>query len=282
MLWIDCHTHTQISPDGTGTVAQLCARAASLGLSVLAVTEHVEMNRFFSQAHYDTLPRNKWEVFDNAAILEASMQATTAKKAAAKVQGLTLLCGMEMGQPNADFGLSASAAGDKRLDFIVASLHELLDRPDFFCLDYRTESIPALLEVYFSQLYEICRWGKFDVLGHLTYPLRYIDGEAKIPVDLSPYTEQIRACFRALIENGCGIELNTSGLRQAYQKPFPTLELLTLYRSMGGEILTFGSDAHCAADLGKGIAKGAVLAKAAGFTHACYFVKRVPQFFTLE
>lgn len=282
MLPMDCHTHTGMSPDGAGTVSRLCARAVQIDLPILAVTEHVEMNRFFSQAYYGTAPRNEWEVFNHAAVLEESLQVVSAEKAQAEKKGLTLLCGMEMGQPNADFGLSKAVGKDQRLDFIIASLHELLDRPDFFCLDYQMESIPELLEVYFSQLYEICSWGKFDVLGHLTYPLRYIEGEAGIPVDLSPYAEQIRACFRKLIENGCGIELNTSGLRQKYKKTFPTLEYLQLYRELGGEILTFGSDAHCAKDLGKGIADGVKLAKAAGFSHACYFIKRNPIFLLLD
>lgn len=281
MLPMDCHTHTKLSPDGTGTVQQLCDRAAELGLPVLAVTEHVEMNRFFSQAHYGIQPRNEWEVFDHAAVLEQSLETLSAAKAQAAQQGVMLLCGMEMGQPNTDFGLSEAAAKDVRLDFVIASLHELLEQPDFFCLNYHKESVLTLLEDYFSQLYDICRWGKFDVLGHLTYPLRYMEGEAGIPVDLTLFEEQIRACFRALIENGRGIELNTSGFRQKYGKPFPTLEYLRLYRELGGEILTFGSDAHCAEDLGKGIAEGERLAKAAGFENACYFVRRNPVFITL-
>lgn len=281
MLPMDCHTHTKISPDGTGTVQQLCDRGAELNLPVLAITEHVEMNRYFSQAHYDTSPRNKWEVFDHAAVLEQSLNTVSAAKKKAASKGMTLLCGMEMGQPNADFGLSEAVAKDMRLDFVIASLHELLKKPDFFCLDYRAESVPDLLEDYFSQLYDICRWGKFDVLGHLTYPLRYIEGEAGMTVDLVPFADQIQSCFRALIDNGCGIELNTSGFRQKYGKPFPTLEYLKLYREMGGEVLTFGSDAHCAADLGRGIAEGVQLAKMAGFKHACYFVQRKPLFLTL-
>ena len=281
MLPMDCHTHTGISPDGSGTVAGHIAQAEKLELPVLALTEHVEMNRYFPQAHYGTEPRNEWEIFDHAAVLEQSLEVVTAAKEQAAANGLTLLCGMEMGQPNADFGLSESVSRDMRLDFIIASLHELLDKPDFFCLDYTQEDIPALMEQYFSQLYDICRWGHFDVLGHLTYPLRYIEGEAGIPVPLEPYAEQIRCCFLALAENGKGIALNTSGYRQKYGKPFPTLEYLKLYREMGGEVLTFGSDAHCAEDLTKGIAEGVALAKAAGFTRACYFVKRKPVFITL-
>ncbi len=281
MFPMDCHTHTGFSPDGSGTVEQLYTRAAELKLPVLAVTEHVEMNRFFSQAYYGVQPRNEWEVFDHAAVLEQSLTAVSAAKKAAKEQGVTLLCGMEMGQPNADFGLSEAAAKDVRLDFVIASLHELLHTPDFFCLDYGVESVPELLERYFAQLYDICCWGKFDVLGHLTYPLRYIEGEAAIPVDLTPYEDVISACFRRLIDSGKGIELNVSGLRQKYGKTFPTPQLLKLYRDMGGEILTFGSDAHCAADLGKGITAGVELAKTAGFTRACYFANRQPVFITL-
>lgn len=281
VLLMDCHTHTGFSPDGAGTVEQLCARAAKIQLSVLTVTEHVEMNRFFTQPHYNVTPRNEWEVFDHAAVLEQSLEAVSVRKTEAAQQGVTLLCGMEMGQPNSDFGLSESVGKDERLDFIIASLHELLDQPDFFCLDYQKESLDRLLELYFRQLYDICRWGKFDVLGHLTYPLRYIEGEAGLSVDLMPFEEIIRACFRCLIDQGKGIELNTSGLRQKYGMTFPTPELLKIYREMGGEILTFGSDAHCDTDLGKGIAQGIQIAKAVGFTSGCYFVKHQPVFVTL-
>lgn len=279
MLPMDCHTHTAISPDGSGTLTELVCRAEQLHLPVLAVTEHVEMNRFFSQAHYGIPQRNEWEIFDHAAVLEQSLETVTATKQ--KMSNTTLLAGMEMGQPNADFALSESVAKDVRLDFVIASLHELLEKPDFFCLDYAVESIPDLMADYFAQLYTICQWGKFDVLGHLTYPLRYIEGEAGIPVDLSALEEPIRACFHKLVENGCGLEINTSGLRQKYGKTFPTLTYLKWYHEMGGEILTFGSDAHCAEDLGKGISDGVKLAKAAGFTRACCFVRRNPVFITL-
>lgn len=279
MILMDCHTHTGFSPDGTGTVAQLCDRAEALGISALAMTEHVEMNRFYSQAHYGTEPRNPWEVFSHDKVLADSLAAVSAEKSQRK--SFRLLCGMEMGQPNADFSLSEQACSDQRLDFVIASLHELLGEEDFFCLDYTRRHVPELLTLYFQQLYDICRWGCFDVLGHLTYPLRYMVGEAGISVDLQPYTEQICCCFRTLVENGKGIELNTSGLRQKYGKTFPDLPLLRLYREMGGEILTLGSDAHCAEDLGKGIAAGMTLAQEAGFGYVCYFEKRKPVFVRL-
>lgn len=80
MLPMDCHTHTGISPDGSGTVAGHIAQAEKLELPVLALTEHVEMNRYFPQAHYGTEPRNEWEIFDHAAVLEQSLEVVTAAK----------------------------------------------------------------------------------------------------------------------------------------------------------------------------------------------------------
>ena len=54
MFGIDCHTHSGNSPDGTGTVGGLCRRAISLGLEALAITEHIELNRWHSQGYYGT------------------------------------------------------------------------------------------------------------------------------------------------------------------------------------------------------------------------------------
>ncbi len=281
MIPMDCHTHTSFSPDGTGTAAERVYRACAIGLPVLAITEHVEMNRFFSQGYYAVPPRNKWEVFSHDRVLEQALDTLTSEKEKAATLGVTLLAGMEMGQPNADFALSEIVQRDRRLDMVIASLHELLEKPDFFCLDYQVENSVALLESYFEQLYTICQWGKFDVLGHLTYPLRYMQGEAGIHVDLEPYAEVIRSCFRALIDNGCALEINTSGFRQAYAKPFPTLAYIRWYREMGGELLTLGSDAHCDADLGKDIEKGVAMARAAGFSYLCYFQCREPVFVSI-
>lgn len=70
---------------------------------------------------------------------------------------------------------------------------------------------------------------------------------------------------------GKGIEINVSGLRQKYGKPLPDLGYVKLYRSLGGEILTIGSDAHCTADIGRDISAGVEMAQAAGFKYLTYF-----------
>lgn len=277
MLPMDCHTHTSCSPDSTADWQAMCKKAESLGLQAFAITDHIELCRFWSQGFYDVPARNDEDFFDYSLRYERAMQQNQLAKdmLSGKVQ---VISGIEMGEPDADFALAESLWQDKRLDFVIASLHELPKKLDFYFLDYRQEDVHALLDDYFTTFLRICEWGKFDVLGHITYPLRYIEGDAGIPVDLSPWRDCIAAAFEALIRQGRGIELNTSGYRQTYGKPFPDRTLLQLYRDLGGRLLSLGSDAHSPADLGGGIAQGAALAKAAGFDKVCYFLRHEPHF----
>lgn len=74
------------------------------------------------------------------------------------------------------------------------------------------------------------------------------------------------------------LRLRAEHLRTAakYGKPFPTLEYIKLYREMGGESLSIGSDAHCAEDIGFGMKEALAIAKEAGFSYLCYYLEREP------
>ncbi len=275
MVVIDCHTHTGVSPDGSGTAGGLCRSAISKGLKAIAITEHIELNRWFSQEHYGIIPRNDEEIFNYSEIMEKAMKQSCSARDTYGSR-IHVINGIELGQPHLDFGLAESVIHDARLDYVIASLHEIFGKEDFYFLDYSKESVSDLMERYFKELLKICEWGKFDILGHITYPLRYIEGEYGIHIDFAEFEEQVRECLKALAQNGCGLEINTSGLRQKYGKIFPSLEILKIYREYGGEMITVGSDAHCADDVGKGVADGIKIASEAGFPYLCYFSEREP------
>ena len=78
----------------------------------------------------------------------------------------------------------------------------------------------------------------------MTYPLRYIIGKYQIPVDMKPYEEVIREILKTLADKNLALEINTAGLRREIGQTSPTLEYVKLFRELGGELLTFGSDAH--------------------------------------
>lgn len=276
----DLHTHTNFSPDAKSAPEEMCERAIELGLAKYAITDHCDVN-FWERAEDDGV--RDFDMYGSGEYAPASIAAQTALKE--KYAGrLDLLCGIELGQPLQNIEKAEQIMADKRLDFIIGSHHQNAGQDDFYWIEYdKSDSyeIYALLEDYFTQMYEMCRRGGFDVLGHLTYPLRYICGEYGIQIDLRRFDDIIAEIFRTLIGGGMGIEINTSGLRQKYGRALPDLGFVKLYRELGGEIITLGSDAHCSADLGKGIAQGAEIARQAGFRYTAYFKARRAEFIKL-
>lgn len=278
MKLIDCHTHTQFSVDSDADINSMIERACELGLSAYAITDHCECNCFYPKEHYKDNMFSDY--FNYSRDFENSVAAVTELKEKYENR-LNLICGTELGQATHDFETAEKIVSDNRLDFVIGSMHQLPGIEDFAFIDYRNYSpdgIYNLLERYFNEIYKLCKWGKFDVLGHLTYTLRYIQGNFGFKVNTEPFDEIIAESFRTLIYNGCGIEINTSGLRQNYGDTFPSLKYVKLYRELGGEILSIGSDAHTVEDLGKGILEGTEIALESGFTNLCYFKNRKPVF----
>lgn len=279
---IDCHTHTHFSPDSEESPEKMIETAISYNLAAYAVTDHCECNRWYSIEHYGA-HENGYDTWNFDRDFERSVSRVTELK---KTYGdrLNLICGVELGQATHDYEVAEKVVSDKRLDFVIGSMHQLKTNDDFAFIKYENysyEGIMQLIAEYFDELLALCRWGKFDILGHITYTLRYIEGDYGLHVDMTRFEEIIRECFKEVIAHGKGIEINTSGLRQKYGKPFPDLGLLKIYKELGGEILSLGSDAHCAEDLGKGIAECADMAREAGFRYAAYFKERKPSFLKL-
>ena len=77
-------------------------------------------------------------------------------------------------------------------------------------------------------------------------------------------------------EKGKALEINTAGLRQAIGKLSPEFETVKRFRELGGEFVTYGSDAHFAEDVGKGMEEAYDVMLAAGFTELTFFQQRTP------
>jgi histidinol-phosphatase (PHP family) len=282
--FIDLHSHSHNSSDAAFKTEEMIGAAIKMGVEVYAITDHCEINRFYSEAYYGGKQGDyEYETYDNAANFESSMIENTACKLKLREEKakIKFLSGIELGQATFDFGLSESLIADRRLDFVIASIHQLKNRDDFAFINYtrfNNEKLFALCEEYFDEVKKLCAWGKFDVLGHLTYILRYIEGNAGRSINISLFYQVIRECFKLIIHSGKGIELNTSGLRQKYGKTFPDYNILNIYHEMGGEILTIGSDSHTPEDVGKGISEAYEMIAEIGFKWLVYYENREPHF----
>lgn len=265
----DCHNHSACSPDGKDTVERMCRQAAELGLYAYTLTDHCECQEY--ESRYRPRVRKAWGE------MERARDSFSGK--------FRFYRGIELGQPNQDLPAAEQALSQREYDFVIGSIHNIRGFEDFFFLDYTREGpefIDRLLSAYWQELLEVIRWGGFDSLGHLTYPLRYIVGDHGIPVDLTRHREQIDGVFRALIRAEKALEVNTSGLRQKIGRTLPDLPLLARYHELGGRLVTLGSDAHRAEDLGKGVDEGMELLKQAGFREFAVYEKRKPTLLPLE
>lgn len=262
MFLLDCHTHSYYSPDSSEPIDSMIDTAVRRQISVLTVTDHCECDLYEPDGYRkQTL---------------ASFEELQQKKKGS--HPLKLLCGVEIGQPLQNLA-AANEVAERDYDFALGSLHRAKGLPDYYFIDYSGYSsadLRALMEQYLMELLEMVRWNRFDSLAHLTYPLRYIIGDFHLPLQIRQCDDYVRELFVQMIERGKALELNTSGLRQSIGETLPDLYYMKMFRDLGGELVTIGSDAHRAEDLGKGVSEGLHLLKEAGFSHITYFEKHQP------
>lgn len=269
---MNLHTHTHHSPDGAPqSVADRLRAANALGLRYMAVTDHVEINRYYPAAYYHAQETEEF-FYDGGGVFERSAAETVAEQA--NSGNVRLLCGAEIGQIPQDIETSALIYNDPRVDLIIGSVHELPKRPDFYFLDYEKEDIPALVTAYFEELYRLAQTDCWDILAHLTYGLRYLPNRRAY--DLTPHLELIDEILKTVIRKEKAIELNGSGLRKPQPYIDPDLVLVKRYRELGGKYLTISTDAHDTAYLGYGVDLLEDMARTAGFTELTWFEKHVP------
>ena len=264
---VDLHTHSIFSFDGNDSCEKLCRSAIGKGVSVLAITDHCDIDG----ADIDA------DALCSAQVKELSRLQEKYKNS------LCLLKGLEIGQGIYRKELTQRILKDYSYDFILGSLHNLENMEDFYFLDYSKFDVYKLLEQYFEGLLELSEWEvSFDSLAHLTYPLRYIVAREKIDVDMSRFSEIIDAVFENLVKNKKALEINTSGLFMELSDTLPNISLVKRFKEIGGEYVTIGSDSHYADRICQGVDKGIKVAYEAGFRNITIFKNRQPMLIPIE
>lgn len=263
---IDYHVHSTYSSDGHNTIMELCQSAINKGIGEIAITDHFEPSMadeycsFYNQKGY-------W------AYMTKAKQTFKGK--------LNIKLGIELGQPHLFSEASSAILADFPYDYVLASAHKLPEGMDVSEINYSQISEEEVCSMYLRQLKALIYWNDFDCIGHLDLIKRYSAAVYKKNISLACQYELLKEVLRLAIDSGKGIEINTSGLRQTPKETMPGLDVLKLYRDLGGEILTTGSDAHFAEDVGKGLGEATDLARTAGFRFITVFNRRKPEWVSI-
>ena len=270
----DYHVHSVFSDDSNTPMEEQARCACELGLNELCFTDHVDYGVKFD--HGDPRGQNSnW----NVNYPEYFPEINAVRE---KFRGkLAVRAGLE-------FGVQSHTIRDYEelfmkyrgeLDFILLSIHQVGDK-EFWTQDFQKGKTQAEYnrEYYEEMLRVIQNYHDYSVLAHLDLIVRY-DMNGVYP--FAKVRDIVAEILKTAIQDGKGIELNTSSWRYGLTDTTPSREILKLYRDLGGEILTMGSDAHNPKYLAAHFDEGKEILRSLGYTSFCTFEKMKPVFHTL-
>lgn len=271
MYLADYHVHSRISTDSKTSMTDMALAAWEKGLDEVCFTDHLEPTVW---RQLELLPDYDW-------------QALTAEFAQAQADAgdrIKLRLGIEMGDvPYSPDNMEKLLQGMPELDFVIGSVHAYSKRfgyKDASAWEPRDEAeARACIVDYLELVRQTALWGRFSVLGHLTLPLRYMrERFGYTDMGYDGFEAEVAEIFRLLIQDGRGIELNTN----RGNSPLPDPKWLKLYRELGGEIITVGSDAHDVRMVGCKLRENLELLRQCGFKRYCTFEKMQPIWHELD
>lgn len=274
-MFSDYHVHTAYSDDSDYPMEAVIQDAIRMGMQEICITDHVDYGVKIEWDEVD-LPSNagKKQNVNYPAYFEEirTLRAKYARK-------IVIKQGMEFGIQTHTIPEFQRLYASYPFDFIILSCHQV-ENKEFWTQEFQTgRPQREYNERYYSEILNVIRQYKdYSVLGHLDLIKRY-DNAGEYP--FANVADIIIEILKTAIYDGKGIELNTSTIRYGLKEWMPSWSILKLYRELGGEILTIGSDSHTPAHLGAYIPRAKEELKDAGFKFICTYEDMQPIFHRL-
>lgn len=249
MKYCDYHLHSEFSFDSSEKIENICIKAIDEGISEIVFTDHVE---------FCAEDADNWPDFEKREIELNRCRELYGDK-------LCVKSGVEMGQPQKDLLLEKRFFEENNFDFVIASIHIVSNtgRPSRFI--FTEDNYTSYFEQYFAESKELAQKCNYDVMGHVTFPFRYVSLELlqKYPIEI--FKKEYMELFEIIVARGKGIEINTSGLRTNLQETMPSLQIVRWFKECGGQLVTVGSDGHSVRSAFSGLKEGYQVLFEAGF-----------------
>lgn len=261
----DFHVHTYYSGDCSIAMEDYIAPALSKGIKGICFTDHLDI---------DFPNQNVKFHFDYSKYLNEINQLKDKYKGK-----LEIFVGIEFGMQPHILEIEQSFFLNKSFDYILGSLHTA-GRKDLYDGDFlQNHSEHQGIIKYFEDLiYCAKNFKRYNNVGHLDVIARYV---SKGGFNASSYMDYIEEVLRIVIQENKGIELNTSGKRYDLPNFHPEPSILKLYKDLGGEVITLGSDSHNPSTLAHGFDEAAELLQRSGFKYYTIFKNGKPEFIKL-
>ena len=268
----DTHIHSAYSHDSDCPVSAIYAAAREKNMDLVCITDHCDL---YPEHQPQEILAYRAQVYEGVS------------KAIRDYTDVEILIGVELGGGFIRPELAQQVIDALPYDVIIGSVHGIMfrgERTSTSKLDFGKVDEETMLEYlngYMDASIYIAEKLDVDVMAHLTYILRYINGKYGKNLDWHILEEKIRRVLQAIIQRGIALEINTSCVDSAYDEWLPDREVLELYIQMGGRLFTLGSDAHKSDRIGTDFARVKAYLRQKGIDTLVYYKQRRPRFYKI-
>lgn len=271
MFLADMHTHSENSHDSVCKIEDMFLSQLEKGTQIMAATDH-----------FDTFAFDSYDIFTP---IKNSFETVQKLNDKYRDKGL-ILTGIELGEGFWHPDICKKALNLVDYDVVIGSVHSVKQKnltAPFSVLSFKDspeEELYAYINAYFDDMITMINFMDFDILAHLTIPLRYLNGKFHRDIKLAPFREKIQKILSLIIEKGIALEVNTSTF-DFLGDFLPSREIIKEYYNMGGRLITLGSDAHTKENASFRFPEAIKALKEIGFESIYYYKNRKPQVINL-
>jgi len=244
---IDCHLHTNFSPDSRASPEVIVARAIELGLKHIAITDHMDIDK-----------THDWR-FDPAEYFKRLLPIK--ERYADKIY---VSCGIEAGWTPKSQDYIAGIIKNHPFEFVICSVHTINDSDCYHQPHFRGRTRETVFNEYFETIIaSLDAAYPYQAVGHLDYIMRKAPYPDKIfnYADFAPVLDKL---LKLIITKDKILEYNTAYLWLTA----PTInQVFARYYELGGRNACPASDAHAPENILRGYNQIAKTLRDIGFEH---------------
>lgn len=261
-MLVDIHLHSAFSFDSDEKYENYLNAARNANVPAIGFSEHYDYDALIDGADITVADIPKY--VDELRVLKASYSYPE------------ILCGIEFGYRDVSVEHYRQLIDRYNFDYVINSVHTLAGRGDcFHDKFFEGKTLKESYLDYFKAVLESVR-ADFDyqIVGHIGYVSRYRSGGGS-QIFYKDYADVLDEILSEIIKRDKCLEINTStGLSKG--KFLPDCDIIERYLELGGEKLSFGSDAHRVADYLRKSAELKEYLKSVGVKRLFYYKKKQP------
>lgn len=266
MKLYDNHIHSLLSADSDMPIRDIVDAAIARGLSGVALTDHYDFEIPEGVKSFTFDPKEQAREIEKT-IMELPVEVASSFK---------ILKGVEIGMQPQCIDDMNRLVSENDFDTVIGSLH-FIDGTDPFHGNYY---IPYEYKEAYGHYLEtiwkcVDKFENLDILGHYDYIARYAP-YPETSIYYSEFGDILDTILKKLAQNGKTFEINTKTYMPfGDREPQLDTMILTRFKELGGEFISFGSDAHDLGRVGANFDRFVPIVKSCGIKYCVRFEQRV-------